>query len=125
MRQALMLSAAAAMLMGLVGCACTGSPCGPGCMMGTCYDAPETCAGCACNSCPSSGDGMVGGAMAGGVCDPACGCGSGCGLRGLMPWKRWRAPFNPGPASGAVTYPYYTTRGPRDFLASNPRSIGP
>ncbi|MEZ6103396.1 MAG: hypothetical protein R3E01_31010 [Pirellulaceae bacterium] len=31
----------------------------------------------------------------------------------------------PGPSSGAVTYPYYTTRGPRDFLMSNPGSIGP
>jgi hypothetical protein len=30
-----------------------------------------------------------------------------------------------GPATGAVTYPYYTTRGPRDFLAKNPPSIGP
>jgi hypothetical protein len=30
-----------------------------------------------------------------------------------------------GPPTGAVTYPYYTTRGPRDFLARNPRSIGP
>jgi len=30
-----------------------------------------------------------------------------------------------GPAAGAVTYPYYTTRGPRDFLAKNPPSIGP
>jgi hypothetical protein len=31
----------------------------------------------------------------------------------------------PGPATGAVTYPYYTVRGPRDFLAKNPSSIGP
>ena len=31
----------------------------------------------------------------------------------------------PGPATGAVTYPYYTVRGPRDFLAKNPQSIGP
>ena len=30
-------------------------------------------------------------------------------------------------AAGAatVTYPYYTVRGPRDFLATNPSSIGP
>ena len=28
-------------------------------------------------------------------------------------------------ATGAITYPYYTCRGPRDFLATNPRSIGP
>jgi hypothetical protein len=26
---------------------------------------------------------------------------------------------------GAVAYPYYTVRGPRDFLAKNPPSIGP
>jgi hypothetical protein len=30
-----------------------------------------------------------------------------------------------GPPTGAVAYPYYTTRGPRDFLAKRPASIGP
>ena len=30
-----------------------------------------------------------------------------------------------GPPTGAVAYPYYTNRGPRDFLADNPPSIGP
>jgi hypothetical protein len=30
-----------------------------------------------------------------------------------------------GPEMGAVTYPYYTLRGPRDFLTSNPPPIGP
>ena len=30
-----------------------------------------------------------------------------------------------GPPTGAVAYPYYTTRGPRDFLAKQPPSIGP
>ena len=30
-----------------------------------------------------------------------------------------------GPPSGAVAYPYYTTRGPRDFLARRPPTIGP
>jgi len=29
-----------------------------------------------------------------------------------------------GPTTGAVAYPYYTTRGPRDFLVDNPPSIG-
>jgi len=33
--------------------------------------------------------------------------------------------FAAGPPSGSTTYPYYTTRGPRDFLARNPRDIGP
>lgn len=30
-----------------------------------------------------------------------------------------------GPPTGAVAYPYYTNRGPRDFLADDPPSIGP
>jgi hypothetical protein len=30
-----------------------------------------------------------------------------------------------GPPTGAFAYPYYTTRGPRDFLAKCPPSIGP
>jgi len=29
-----------------------------------------------------------------------------------------------GPQSASVGYPYYTTRGPRDFLVDNPPSIG-
>ena len=33
-------------------------------------------------------------------------------------------PFTPGPPSGQTAYPYYTTRGPRDFLMANPPSIG-
>jgi hypothetical protein len=33
--------------------------------------------------------------------------------------------FNPGPPSAQTAYPYYTTRGPRDFLMANPPSIGP
>lgn len=33
-------------------------------------------------------------------------------------------PINPGPATAAVAYPYYTHRGPRDFLLDNPPSIG-
>lgn len=33
--------------------------------------------------------------------------------------------FNPGPSAAQVAYPYYTTRGPRDFLLDNPPSIGP
>jgi hypothetical protein len=29
-----------------------------------------------------------------------------------------------GPAAAQVAYPYYTTRGPRDFLLDNPPTIG-
>lgn len=35
------------------------------------------------------------------------------------------APPAAGPAAGAITYPYYTIRGPRDYLAKKPLSIGP
>ena len=35
-----------------------------------------------------------------------------------------RQAADPGPG-GVVAYPYYTTRGPRDFLDRNPQSIGP
>jgi hypothetical protein len=47
------------------------------------------------------------------------GCAAGCGRRGDGP------PATPGPPTGEVTYPYYTLRGPRDFLDSNPRGLGP
>jgi hypothetical protein len=33
-------------------------------------------------------------------------------------------PFQPGPASAQVGYPYYSHRGPRDFLLDNPPTIG-
>lgn len=33
--------------------------------------------------------------------------------------------IQPGPPTAAITYPYYTLRGPRDFLQSNPTPIGP
>lgn len=32
--------------------------------------------------------------------------------------------FTPGPPSAQVGYPYYTVRGPRDFLLDNPPTIG-
>lgn len=41
-------------------------------------------------------------------------------------WRHLRAPEEPrGPQTGTYAYPYYTTRGPRDFLRNNPPSIGP
>jgi hypothetical protein len=55
-------------------------------------------------------------------------CGSGCCLHGTQDYIP-RLPLNEGPAvSGPPTatyaYPYYTTRGPRDFLLDNPPTIG-
>jgi hypothetical protein len=66
-----------------------------------------------------------------------CGCGNGSLLGHLMGGRvaagihesqgwRHQAPElgPPGPPTGAYAYPYYTLRGPRDFLADNPPSIG-
>jgi hypothetical protein len=68
-----------------------------------------------------------------------CGCGSGCGgvlgalgggpigqeVHATQGWRHQTPEFGPsGPPTGANAYPYYTLRGPRDFLAGNPPSIG-
>lgn len=62
---------------------------------------------------------------------PSCqNCGQkgcpGCGLKkgpGIGQARNFNGPA--GPPTAAITYPYYTTRGPRDFLLDNPRTIGP
>ena len=54
-------------------------------------------------------------------CNPSGGCGIPCGGGGGAAMAGGPA----GPPTGAVTYPYYTNRGPRDFLADDPPSIGP
>lgn len=36
-----------------------------------------------------------------------------------------RYTFNPGPPTAHTAYPYYTLRGPRDFLLNNPPPLGP
>jgi hypothetical protein len=93
-----------------------------------------------CNGCGSCGNDCG--------CEEDCGCGSGhggamygahggggggcssCGLASHHPRHTERndggeVAFDSGPPTGQVTYPYYTTRGPRDYLARNPKSIGP
>ena len=40
------------------------------------------------------------------------------------PGAEYLGPQNGSPATGAVSYPYYTTRGPRDFLQNNPGYMG-
>jgi hypothetical protein len=78
----------------------------------SCAQATENCQSCGDESC---GDPR-------GTCRDPGGCRE-CGGRGCRLCQREQAAA--GPATGAVTYPYYTTRGPRDFLAKNPPSIGP
>ncbi len=67
--------------------------------------------------CRHTGGYAPGGYMVGSCSDVPgdCGsCGNGCDPSAAM-----------GQGMGQITYPYYTTRGPRDFLAENPRSPGP
>ena len=74
------------------------------------------------------------------ACPPEgqCGCGNGGGVLGALTggpiareihasqgWRHQAPEIGPaGPPTGAYAYPYYTLRGPRDFLAENPPSIG-
>jgi len=51
---------------------------------------------------------------------PTLGCRPGLGCMGDP-----QQCIQPGPPTAAVTYPYYTVRGPRDFLQRQPSPIGP
>jgi hypothetical protein len=94
---------------------CQGGQCGPeGCPDGNCPSG-------ACQECE------------GGACHPRhVGPYGGLAKHHLTPEEKaalagsdYGATQPAGPPTGAVAYPYYTTRGPRDFLAKNPASIGP
>lgn len=109
------------------------------CLGGGCGDTR----GCG-DACGGYSDNGYGGCGGGGTCGDGA-CGGGCIQRGIgmlldgscgpcgggeSPCGLGRASdrnyaFNPGPPVGQVAYPYYTTRGPRDFLQCNPPSIGP
>ncbi|BBO30504.1 hypothetical protein [Lacipirellula parvula] len=92
----------------------------------------EACGGCegCCNGGPCSmlAERIAGGGCGAGGCGPG-GCGlAGCGANGLCPHAGGYPEYptyNPGPPTGQTAYPYYTTRGPRDFLMANPPTIGP
>ena len=81
-----------------------------------CYCQNDGCgqSNCVCQRC---GRGYCcGGPGVGCSCCPFCGCG---------PSGDQNYNFNPGPPVAQTAYPYYTLRGPRDFLLGNPPSIGP
>ncbi len=125
MKHAILLLLAVGLAAGLAGCCWSHGPCGTSCLPASCANAPETCGSCGsggcescggagCQSCNSDANAGLGGLLGmGGPCDP--------GGRA----SRAREAYAPGPATGAITYPYYTVRGPRDFLARSPQSIGP
>ncbi len=98
------------------GCSAPGGGLHAPMMSGTCQHCPENCASCDpgvrpdCTACEDPGSQWFfqalcrGGQLGGGRYPPHCAS---------------------GPATGTITYPYYTVRGPRDFLARAPRPIGP
>ncbi|MEI6037859.1 MAG: hypothetical protein WCQ91_08050 [Planctomycetota bacterium] len=105
---------------GHAGGRCQDGACQDGCQPGACEQGA-----CAEGACPA------------GVCDggPKCrhqGKYGGLAKHRLTPEEKAALAASDygqtgpaGPPTGAVAYPYYTTRGPRDFLAKNPASIGP
>ena len=68
--------------------------------------------------CPCCGHGYCcaccGPPAPGAVCCPCCGASGDHNYN-----------VSPGPPTAQTAYPYYTLRGPRDFLLNNPPSIGP
>ena len=110
MKRALFVLTVIAASAALIGCRATD------CLTGSCAKAPENRAG------------------GGEACGEACGDPSNCesaGLSGLgrdpdcRAGRMRRSDTAAGPPTGTITYPYYTVRAPRDFLAPNPPSIGP
>ena len=71
--------------------------------------ARNNCGGCRCNHGGHAASGRAGG--------------SGM-LAGMREHGTTLDQGPSGPSSAAVAYPYYTVRGPRDFLMDNPPSIG-
>jgi hypothetical protein len=96
-------------------------PCDQGC--GYCGD-PRTGA-CGPGGCPG---GCAGGECAGGFCGQNCNrcpCSPVPDCYGTHEAVAAQLGGPAGPPTAQVTYPYYTVRGPRDFFAAHPPSIGP
>ena len=104
-------------------CGCPEECCDPGC---ACEEDPgcgceDPCCGDCCSDDRSFCQKLIDRIASGG-----CGGGSnGCGMCPHSGGYPATVNFNPGPPVGQTAYPYYTTRGPRDFLQNNPPSIGP
>ena len=136
-------------------CGCNAGSCGSGCNGGSGCNAGSDCnaGSCGDGDCQACGDGKpCRGSLAGKLRGRIHGCHTGCGRIGCKPGPlAWQSgglgysdhlgsgplnghaaaaamaaqPFTPGPATPQVAYPYYTHRGPRDFLIDNPPTIGP
>ncbi len=106
----------------------------------------QTRKGCSTGACGSgacsSGTGLLGKMNVGGCNSCGTGCRTGC-VPGKLGWQQGGLDYSshlgsgmlgnranttqtitPGPPTGQTAYPYYTVRGPRDFLLNDPPSIG-
>ena len=125
---------------GLESCGLGGQGCGQGCGLGNRLPGNALAAGARTGSVRARQVGRDGGCGSASCGLGGPGCGGGCALRNHLPGALQNNPYggqiphsNPalGPQGGAggltptYQYPYYTTRGPRDFLNGNPPSIGP
>jgi len=81
----------------------------------------NVCANDQCGGQPNQQCSHCGRAYCGTGPAPGCSC---CPFCGCGPSGDQNYNFNPGPPVAQTAYPYYTLRGPRDFLLSNPPSIG-
>lgn len=123
------------------GCSSCQSGCQGGCPDGACRG--MAMGGCRNGNCGPAGGGIMGGGMfagggmgghmaggPGGEGGPCRTCGRtptkgpGGGICAYQPWQHYSDGGMPGPSTAQVAYPYYTTRGPRDFLLNNPPNIG-
>jgi hypothetical protein len=126
MKRAIFLLLAVAFVAGLTGCMKQYGRRPWACLGGSCAQAPENAQSCDGSCGPSCDNACEEQPCEGRVCRLRC-------KRHAMEQSGYaaeqlgaeEAAAPAGPATGAVTYPYYTTRGPRDFLAKNPPSIGP
>ena len=146
MNRWLLIGSLAGLLIGSTGCmqhSLRGGCASGGCASGAC--STDGCNNGACgNSCQSGNSTGLLGKLCGGGCGH-CGGRAGC-QAGPLGWQQGgldysshlnpgllghdapsalnNRPFTPGPPTAHVGYPYYTVRGPRDFLMDNPPSIG-
>jgi hypothetical protein len=123
MKRAIYLILAVMLLTSTTGCLSRYTRGPQSCAAEGCQQGPENCASCGCD-----GNGCQDPSQCADQGDPSDnGPGHCCRLfhRRGDNGDGGDEGFNPGPTAGTIAYPYYTTRGPRDFLARNPQSIGP